>query len=277
MKIIDVKKTFIRDADGPAAQAYERELTRCQPLTASQEAELIRRYQEENDLRARDRLAERNQRFILLVARKYAPVGEAGYDLMDLVQWGSEGFLTALDRFEPARGIRLLSYAVEWISKEILIGIGLHQSLIRRPSYHYYALSRAERIQARYEAEHGVAPTEETLRGFLRPLDAKVLEQNQQVAWVGSTLQAGEALAVATASEEEAWTKQETIRYLQNILATLPVDDQRLLAALYGLNGEAACSQSQVAQRLGLRLTDVTRRHQQLLTYLRETAHELVA
>lgn len=86
---------------------YARALGRCAPLPRDEEAELARRYQA-GDREAGDRLVQANLRGAFLVARRYAG---SGIDLDDLVQVAALGLLAAIPRFDPARGMRLLTYA----------------------------------------------------------------------------------------------------------------------------------------------------------------------
>ncbi|MCK6528759.1 sigma-70 family RNA polymerase sigma factor [Myxococcota bacterium] len=86
---------------------YARALGRCAPLSREEEAELARRYQA-GDREAGDRLVQANLRGAFLVARRYA---WSGIDLDDLVQVAALGLLDAIPRFNPARGMRLLTYA----------------------------------------------------------------------------------------------------------------------------------------------------------------------
>lgn len=77
---------------------------------------LLRRYRENDDVRAREELAQRCMPLVKSLARKYAGRGE---DLEDLVQAGTVGLVKAIDRYDMDAGYRFVSFAVPNISGEI--------------------------------------------------------------------------------------------------------------------------------------------------------------
>ena len=85
-------------------------------LSAQEEYDLARRWRDDGDVSAAHRLVVSNLRFVVQVARGYAGYGLA---LPDLIQEGNIGLMKAVKRFDPDRGVRLLSWAVHWIRAEI--------------------------------------------------------------------------------------------------------------------------------------------------------------
>ena len=97
-------------------EAYIATVNRIPMLTAEEEIELATRLQEQDDLDAARQLIMSHLRFVVHVARSYS-----GYGLpqADLIQEGNIGLMKALRRFDPAVGVRLVSFAVHWIKAEI--------------------------------------------------------------------------------------------------------------------------------------------------------------
>ncbi len=85
-------------------------------LSAEAEAQLARRYRDDNDVDAARELVLSQLRHVIHVAK-----GFTGYGLpvADLIQEGNIGLMKAVKNFDPDRGIRLVSYAVHWIKAEI--------------------------------------------------------------------------------------------------------------------------------------------------------------
>ncbi len=85
-------------------------------LTKEREHELATRLHDEDDLQAAQELIMSHLRFVIHVAKGYA-----GYGLpqADLIQEGNVGLMKAVKRFDPAVGVRLVSFAVHWIKAEI--------------------------------------------------------------------------------------------------------------------------------------------------------------
>lgn len=91
---------------------YMAEIQKIPVLTAEEERILARRYREEGDLEAAHRLVTSNLRFVVKITHEYR-----GYGLLlkDLIQEGNLGLMVAVRRFDPSRGVRLITYAVFWI------------------------------------------------------------------------------------------------------------------------------------------------------------------
>lgn len=85
-------------------------------LSAEEERELAQRLRLRNDLAAAQRLILSHLRFVAHIARGYAGYG---LPLADLIQEGNIGLMKAVKRFDPERGVRLVSFAVHWIHAEI--------------------------------------------------------------------------------------------------------------------------------------------------------------
>jgi len=85
-------------------------------LNAEEEYNLALRYRDEGDIEAAKQLVLANLRFVAHVARGYTGYG---LPLSDIVQEGNIGLMKAVKRFNPDRGVRLVSFAVHWIRAEI--------------------------------------------------------------------------------------------------------------------------------------------------------------
>ena len=77
---------------------------------------LLRKYHEEGDLQAREKLIEQYMALVRSLARRYSYRGE---QLEDLVQIGAIGLIQAIDRFDLDRGVELTTYATPNIIGEI--------------------------------------------------------------------------------------------------------------------------------------------------------------
>ncbi len=97
-------------------------------LSAVDERELALRYRETGELEAARGLIAANLRFVVKVAHEYRGYG---LDLADLIQEGNVGLIKAVEKFDPDKGNRLISYAVWWIRAYIQNFVMRSWSLVR--------------------------------------------------------------------------------------------------------------------------------------------------
>lgn len=95
---------------------YIQAVNRFPLLSAEQEHELALRFRDEEDLESARQLILSHLRLVVAIARGYL-----GYGLphADLIQEGNIGLMKAVKRYDPDRGVRLVSFAVHWIKAEI--------------------------------------------------------------------------------------------------------------------------------------------------------------
>jgi RNA polymerase sigma-32 factor len=107
--------TFPVPATGSLDQ-YIQSVNRMPMLSEQQEVELATRLRDEGDVDAARQLVMSHLRVVVAIARGYL-----GYGLphADLIQEGNIGLMKAVKRFDPTRGVRLVSFAIHWIKAEI--------------------------------------------------------------------------------------------------------------------------------------------------------------
>lgn len=103
-------------------EGYIQTVNRFPMLTHEEEMALAARFRRDNDLEAARQLIVSHLRVVISVARGYA-----GYGLpqADLIQEGNIGLMKAVKRFDPERGVRLVSFALHWIRAE------MHEYILR--------------------------------------------------------------------------------------------------------------------------------------------------
>jgi RNA polymerase sigma-32 factor len=116
--------------------SYIQAVNRVPMLSGEEEQELAQRLRLHNDLEAAQRLIVAHLRFVVHVARSYVGYG---LPLGDLVQEGNVGLMKAVKRFDPAHGVRLVSFAVHWIRAEI------HEFVLRNWRIVKVATTKAQR------------------------------------------------------------------------------------------------------------------------------------
>lgn len=117
-------------------EAYISAVNRLPMLSQEQETELGKRLRDHADLEAARQLVMSHLRLVVSISRQYL-----GYGLphADLIQEGNVGLMKAVKRFDPERGVRLVSFAVHWIKAEI------HEYIVRNWRLVKVATTKAQR------------------------------------------------------------------------------------------------------------------------------------
>src|SRR6266481_4091455 len=117
-------------------ETYIQAVNRFPILSLEEERDLARKFRAENDVEAARQLVLSHLRLVVAIARGYM-----GYGLPqgDLIQEGNIGLMKAVKRFDPERGVRLVSFAVHWIRAEI------HEFVLRNWRMVKVATTKAQR------------------------------------------------------------------------------------------------------------------------------------
>src|SRR5512136_2700093 len=159
--------TFPTPASLGSMDQYIQAVNRFPLLTAEQETALGRRLKSDNDLDAARQLVLSHLRLVVSVSRNYL-----GYGLpqADLIQEGNVGLMKAVRRFDPERGVRLVSFALHWIRAEI------HEYILRNWRLVKVATTKAQRklffnLRSMKSSTATLSPTE--VRRIAKTLEVK--------------------------------------------------------------------------------------------------------
>jgi len=153
--------------------AYIQAVNRVPLLTADEEVRLARSFRQTDDLESAGRLVMSHLRLVVAVARNYL-----GYGLphADLIQEGNIGLMKAVKRFDPERGVRLVSFALHWIKAEI------HEYILRNWRLVKVATTKAQRklffnLRSMKQGVGTLSPDE--IEGIARELNVKPHEVSE--------------------------------------------------------------------------------------------------
>jgi RNA polymerase sigma-32 factor len=117
-------------------ETYIQRINTIPMLTAEEEHDLAVKFYQHQDLAAARQLVVSHLRFVVRIARGYMGYG---LPLGDLIQEGNIGLMKAVKRYDPAIGVRLVSFAVHWIKAEI------HEFILRNWRIVKVATTKAQR------------------------------------------------------------------------------------------------------------------------------------
>jgi RNA polymerase sigma-32 factor len=169
---------------------YLSEINRYALLTVENEQRLARLFCKDGDLDAAHKLVTSNLRFVVKVSYEYRSYG---IKMADLIQEGNIGLMKAVQKFDPDKGIRLISYAVWWIRAFIQNYILKSWSLVKLGTTQaqrklFFSLARTRRELEKIDSAHAgathTAPRgtdEHSIAKKLRVKPAEVLEMQQRM------------------------------------------------------------------------------------------------
>lgn len=236
--------------------------------------------------RARDRFVSANLRLVISYVSRHCHRLAKVHNVEDLTQAGNMGLITAVERFDPAKGYRFSTYAYWWIRQAVTRWVDQHGRSIAIPGSHCQHLSRLAGITRRLERELNRTPTHDELAIELG-VSLRVLEQviengrtigslDQVVSEDG--LELGALVATYDQSledEEEQRERWRQAEQLRGLIARLPSSDQRLLSLAWGLDG-VELPRAELAQQEGLSTRALEVRLERLQQQLASQSVQLV-
>jgi RNA polymerase sigma-32 factor len=159
---------------------YLSEIRKFRLLSEEEEKINAIRFFEEKDLEAAHTLITSNLRYVVKVAFEYR---RYGLKMLDLIQEGNIGLMMAVRKFDPNRGVRLISYAVWWIRAYIQNYIVSAWSLVKIGTTHaqrklFYGLRKTREALLRLTGHESEA-TE--IANMLHVPDLEVVDMDQRI------------------------------------------------------------------------------------------------
>lgn len=255
---------------------YLEEISNCQPLSGEEERELARRIKE-GDKEARDKLVKANLRFVVTVAKQYQ---NQGIPLVDLINEGNVGLITAAERFDGGRGYKFISYAVWWIRQAILQALAEQSRIVRMPLNQIALLSKISRASSALEQEMAGSPDIEEIAQELNisPEQVKRTLMDGRNTWSldASFGEDEDGRSLLDILEDERQESPEITalnnslkEHIQSVLATLDEREAEVIKFYFGLGNEEPLTLDQIGERYGLTRERVRQIKEKALAKLR--------
>jgi RNA polymerase primary sigma factor len=242
---------------------YMREVSEIPMLTPDQEADLAIKAVN-GDEAAAEKLVKSNLRFVISVAKQYAT---DKINLEDLVNEGNIGLIKAVEKFDPNKGYKFISFAVWWVRKIIMEYVSNYGKTVRIPANRINELSKLNKYIASVEQKTcHKADIQEVISEFGKELsvdDLSLLDGLNNFSIdsldreIGSEEGGGTSVSDLMYDEDDNKTdyllgETDIKSEINAALSTLKPRNKKIMEMLFGLNGYHPMTLQEVGDEVGL-------------------------
>ena len=237
---------------------YLREIGKTPLLTPEEEIKLAARIKR-GDKHARTHMIKANLRLVVKIAHDYSNLG---LPLLDLVSEGNIGLMKAVERFDPAKGGKLSTYAAWWIKQSIKRALANQSKTIRLPVHLVDKIAKVKRLAMAMSEELGREPTDDELAAEIGISSAK-LSQLRTVSIRPASLDApvndddgtefGELVGDDSAVDPaENLSDKDLQEEVADLLGVLDDRERKIINSRFGLDGGKSRTLEEVGQKFGV-------------------------
>lgn len=243
-----------------ALQNYLNQIAKINPLTREEEYELAIKAKQ-GDKEAINTLVNTNLKFVVKVASRYQ---NRGLSLAELISEGNMGLLKAIEKFEPEKHNKLISYAVWWIKQRILFALAEKTSVIRMPLGKANIASKIKQAREKVLTETGEEASLEEVSD-LTELNKKAIDKmdRQTISTISiedaSFNSKYESVTLKDFLEDQTMGDPKTLYYREKVqdsiersIRKLPSREAYIVKEYFGLEGEKSKNFAQIGDELGL-------------------------
>jgi RNA polymerase primary sigma factor len=237
---------------------YLREIGQIRLLTPQEEIDLAARIKK-GDREARALMIKANLRLVVKIAHDYANLG---LPMLDLVSEGNIGLMKAVERFDPAKGGKLSTYAAWWIKQAIKRALANQSKTIRLPVHLVDKISKMNRVALQMSEELGREPTDDEVAeeigisshkvSQLKTASTRPASLDAQIGDDDST-EFGEIVGDADAQTPFELLRDKNLRdELRDLLKVLDDRECTIIFQRFGLDGGKPKTLEEVGKKFGV-------------------------
>ena len=233
----------ITSREGDSLERYLQEINKEPMITPEEEVVLAHRIHNGDD-EALEQLTKANLRFVVSVAKQYQ--GQ-GLGLIDLINEGNVGLITAAKKFDETRGFKFISYAVWWIRQSILQALAENSRLVYLPLNQVNNLTKIHRFLSDFAQKNERTPSNEEIAEAL-DIDVEKVKTIMQSSGRPTSMDApladdeGSCLLDLLQSRDGSNTERDLITGSlitegSAAVKKLPERERKVVEMFFGLNG----------------------------------------
>lgn len=283
----DAVYRYFRDVGGHRLLSHQEEIDLSRAVRAGLEARRLREEgQEVDDLQiilekariAREKLIRHNLRLVVSIAKKYR---SSGLPLIDLIQEGNIGLMTAVERYDPELGYRFSTYATFWIRQAIGRAVANLSRTIRVPVHMHDLISKVRRTEAQLEQQYGRPATDAEVAAHLE-MEVERVEQARSAIPRTSSLDKpigedgestiGDLLPDPQSDQVVEEAVSSAIRdQIRRSLECLTEREKGVVVLRFGLGGQQPQTLAEIAEHYGISRERVRQIEKEALAKLRKS------
>jgi RNA polymerase primary sigma factor len=275
-------ETLARDIPAAASEEnldlFLREVRAYPLLTELEELELARRCAQgdEDAVRA---MVSANLRLVVAIAKRY---DNGSVPLLDLIQEGAIGLLTAARKFDFTRQVRFSTYAAQWIRQGVMRYLVNNCDPIRVPAHTADLIRRVTAIQEEFIQQHRQEPELSQIAERIGLPEEKVRQLLQMQRKTFSLEQQGWEEENETGVEDleapqplEALVREELVRTMDRLLSMLEPRQMQILRLHFGMDGGKGHSLEEIGAMLGISKERARQIEKQAMQRLKELGADM--
>ena len=239
-------------------QAYLKQIGEYDVYSLEEEQEAFKKYKETKDEHIKEEIVNRNLKLVVAVAKKYKG---RGILFQDLIQEGSFGLMSAVDKFDYTLGFKFSTYATYWIKQSITRALAEKSRTIRVPAHIGEKIIKIKKATAQLSLELNKEPTYAEIAARLQ-MDEKEVKEIAEIGLNALSLDTpmgvDEDTCIGDYIEDDRFEtpsqsvdKKDLKEQLLQVMESLDPREKTVLIKRYGLDGEPM-TLDDIGEELGL-------------------------
>lgn len=232
--------------------------------------------------RAKNEIIVRNQRFVYAIAKIYARNED---EVLDYVNEGNVGLIESIDKFDPTMGFKFITYAVNYIKREMNYYMYTTNRIVKRPNSMKIG-KKVETVRHKFFAENGYEPSDEEILEAINSVYGLKIKDKSDLFDVAvtsisdsyddddkNTVENNEEYNRKTSSQinyEKDINEDYNSKLADKILSSLPEDVCDILKMYMGIGYERKCTVEEIGDKYDIDKNTIVQTVNNALAYLRQ-------